>query len=717
MVEQPERIGRYEVTSRIAQGGQGTLYKAFDRRLQRHVAVKLLRESDDEHLRERFEREARAVANLVHPNIVTVFEVAEHDGQPFMALEYINGHTLSSIIHSESPPPLVRRLELMEGLCDGLALAHRYGVVHRDIKPSNLMVDEAGRLKIVDFGIARGAGDPNLTRAGLLVGTFNYMSPEQVEGRLLDGRSDMFAVGVVFYEFLSGCQAFPGNVPTAVLQRILLDAPEPLEQLCPGLDSAIAAIVRRAMERDPDRRFADMNEMRLAIARAREALDDTPAIEDAPPIAALLDAETRPPHLWGRPTNLEEAQGDDAPASKEQPTSGEPERPLTAEEHEADAHRTAEDARRLFDDGDCGEALALLEDFRPAHPLVSRAWVELSAKSAQGSPEARHGDDPVDATSRPSRHVVGPEATDRRSRSSLARLAVAAAVLFALAGLAAGLWIPRRDAPAGAVAASAHTAANTDPSATVGTLSAPPIDVTPLPRPAAGSPRGADPKSGTPPAVATANQPPIPDRSIEAQDRTPSGTEAVPTSAIVPSVGVLSDAANGPAILAAPPAQAPAPALTSSGPPTAGDRSLQSEPERSARTPAPAAAPQNPVSITPPPQPLPQPARLLSDEEQVQRTLAAYRQALDGRDVAGVLRVFPNANPAQVAQMFDGVVELTMEIGVRSTRVDGDRAVVGANVTQWIRKARDQRRRTDQLMEFQLQRTGDGWVITAIRPR
>jgi serine/threonine-protein kinase len=222
-----------------------------------------------------------------------------------MAMEYIQGRTLTSIIESDVLPSIVRRLELIESLCDGLAFAHRRGVVHRDIKPANLMVDEDGRLKIVDFGIARAGADVNLTQAGLLVGTVNYMSPEQVEGRELGGHSDMFAVGAVLYELLSRRQAFPGKNPTTVLNRILNTEPEPLERVCPDLDAAIPPIVARALKKNPAERFADLHEMRLALARVREQLESAPAFDPGESVSMPPPGVITPPPTR-RGTDLEE---------------------------------------------------------------------------------------------------------------------------------------------------------------------------------------------------------------------------------------------------------------------------------------------------------------------------------------------------------------------------------------------------------------------------
>ena len=271
----PAAIGRYEVKAFIARGGMGTLYLASDPVLQRQVAIKLLREADNEELRARFTREARSAANLRHRNIVTIFDVGDYQGQPFMAMEYIHGQTLSALIGSDPPPSTIRRLQFVEDLCDGLAYAHTRGVVHRDIKPANLMVDQEGTLKILDFGIARAAAESGMTQAGLLVGTLNYMSPEQVAGSAIDGRSDMFAVGAVMYELLTRRQAFPGKIDSGVLHKILNGEPEPFEALCPHLDPAIGQVIRRALQKEPAARFPDLQQMRAEVGQARRALESS----------------------------------------------------------------------------------------------------------------------------------------------------------------------------------------------------------------------------------------------------------------------------------------------------------------------------------------------------------------------------------------------------------------------------------------------------------
>ncbi len=254
----------------------GTLYLARDPGLDRLVAIKVLRDDfrDDSDVRARFEREARSVARLKHPNIVVVYDVGEHEGRPFMAMEYIPGETLTALIERHPPLPLTRRLELAEQLCAGLYHAHRSGVIHRDIKPANMMLDADGVLKILDFGIARLANS-GMTQDGMMMGTLSYMSPEQVVGRGVDHRSDIFATGAVLYELVALRQAFPGGVDSGVLNRILHEAAPPLREVLPGVDPELERIVTRALERDHTNRYPDANLMRRDLAHVRRRLEQS----------------------------------------------------------------------------------------------------------------------------------------------------------------------------------------------------------------------------------------------------------------------------------------------------------------------------------------------------------------------------------------------------------------------------------------------------------
>ena len=211
MASIPSRIGNFEVLSQLGSGGMGTVYLGRDPELGCQVAIKVIREEvRDQEVLDRFFREARAVAALRHPNIITVYASGQHDHQPYMAMEYVDGESLADIIRSRRTLPLSDKISYLEQICAGLHFAHHAGIVHRDVKPANIMVDREGVVRILDFGIARIEGSA-MTQDGSLMGSLNYMSPEQMLGRQVDHRSDIFSVGTVAYELLCYQQAFKGG--------------------------------------------------------------------------------------------------------------------------------------------------------------------------------------------------------------------------------------------------------------------------------------------------------------------------------------------------------------------------------------------------------------------------------------------------------------------------------------------------------------------------
>jgi serine/threonine protein kinase/tetratricopeptide (TPR) repeat protein len=274
-VPPPQFIGRFEIIGSIGSGGMGSLWRARDPKIGgRILAIKVLKEGlDNEEIRRRFMQEANAAGVLEHENIVRIFDVGEHNGEPFIAMEYIDGETLSAWIRRREPATIARRLKLIEELCDGLAYAHTFGIIHRDVKPANLMVERRrGRLKILDFGIAKLA-DSGITNAGALIGSFNYMSPEQVRGFQIDHRSDIFSVGAVLFELLSYRQAFPGGLGDGVLGRIAEQPAPLLRQAMEHADHEIEQIIARALQKDANRRFQDLTEMHRELTRARRRLE------------------------------------------------------------------------------------------------------------------------------------------------------------------------------------------------------------------------------------------------------------------------------------------------------------------------------------------------------------------------------------------------------------------------------------------------------------
>lgn len=265
MSKAPAHIGKYALLRPLGSGGMGEVHLAHDPEAERLVAIKVLCDAVlDQELLQRFLREGRATAKLRHTNIVTVYEVGEHEGRPFIAMEFVDGTALSDLLSHRQPLTLAEKLSYLEQICAGLHFAHRSGIVHRDVKPANLMIDSEGVVRILDFGIAR-VGDPGMTRSGSMVGTLSYMSPEQMLGRPIDHRSDIFAVGAVSYELLCGELAFPGDLHTGLAQRLPYEDPPALGARCPDVPPALEEIVFRALEKSPDNRFADLAEMAAAL--------------------------------------------------------------------------------------------------------------------------------------------------------------------------------------------------------------------------------------------------------------------------------------------------------------------------------------------------------------------------------------------------------------------------------------------------------------------
>ena len=210
----------------------GVVYRAHDSLLEREVALKIISASieGNPELRERFYREARAAGQLSHRNIITIHDLGEHDGQPYLAMEYLNGEDLQRRLSRPEPMSLARKLEIAADICDGLSYAHRRGLIHRDIKPANIFITDEGVVKLLDFGLARMVTS-ELTASNMMLGTLNYMAPEQVRGERTDHRADIFSFGVVLYEILSGRKAFQGDSFATTLYKILQDVPEPLQNI------------------------------------------------------------------------------------------------------------------------------------------------------------------------------------------------------------------------------------------------------------------------------------------------------------------------------------------------------------------------------------------------------------------------------------------------------------------------------------------------------
>jgi serine/threonine-protein kinase len=264
----PERIGRYEVLERIGRGGMGVVYRARDEAMGRDVALKVLTADleDDPDIRTRFYREAEAAARLSHPNIITIFDVGEDGDRFFIVMELLRGATLKDFLKQSDGSQIERKLDLMCQLCAGLGAAHNASIYHRDIKPGNIFVRADGILKILDFGVARLASS-SMTAAGFIVGTPDYMSPEQARGLEIDGRSDIFSLGGVFYFMLTGRKPFPAtDLPTLFRQIQSSSVPPP-----PGVDvpPELTTVVMKALSKKRETRYQTCQELMTDLDMVR----------------------------------------------------------------------------------------------------------------------------------------------------------------------------------------------------------------------------------------------------------------------------------------------------------------------------------------------------------------------------------------------------------------------------------------------------------------
>ena len=273
-------IGRYELKEKLGEGGMGVVYRAHDRLLDRIIAVKLISGPVEENseLRERFFREARAAGQLSHKNIITIHDLGEHESQPYLAMEYLEGEDLQRRLRRGVATSLNQKIALAIAACEGLEYAHVRGVVHRDVKPANIFITDTGTVKILDFGLAR-LITSELTQSNMMMGTLNYMAPEQVRGERADHRSDIFSLGVVLYELLSGRKAFDGDSFAATLYKILQEVPQPLLQLDATIPQELVEIVDRALAKSRDERYQHMSEMVSDLTVARDNL----GMRDSPP--------------------------------------------------------------------------------------------------------------------------------------------------------------------------------------------------------------------------------------------------------------------------------------------------------------------------------------------------------------------------------------------------------------------------------------------------
>jgi serine/threonine-protein kinase len=308
MAKKPNKIGRYRIVSELGRGAMGVVYKAEDPNLDRLVALKTIILPDDDSVRREYEKrfflEAKAAGKLTHPHIVTTFDCGEHDGTVYMAMELLEGTDLRTRMMKEGVTAL-EAVEIARQVADGLGYAHQRGIVHRDIKPGNIMLN-AGAAKIMDFGLARMRMSDHKTSTGMVLGTPRYMSPEQISGQPLDHRTDVFSLGIVLYEMLTGTRLYSGENIEQVEHAITTTEHVPPTRVVPGLPAMLDFVVARALKKDAKQRYQDARELAADLATCIAEL-------------RAQSAGTEPSASGSRTVKMEAATGDkaaDAPAAR-----------------------------------------------------------------------------------------------------------------------------------------------------------------------------------------------------------------------------------------------------------------------------------------------------------------------------------------------------------------------------------------------------------------
>jgi len=304
------KAGRYDLREELGRGAMGVVFHGFDPMIGRDVAVKTLRLSEAgtglsrEELVGRFQTEARAAGLLAHPNIVVVFDAGEEDGLFYITMEFVEGRSLQSLIDAHQPFPVPRVLKLMEQVCSALDFAHQHNVVHRDIKPANLMLTSDDTVKITDFGTAK-ILQFGTAQTAHVMGTPSYMSPEQVKGSPVDGRSDIFSLGVILYELMTGEKPFPGENITTVMYKIINEEPIPPRSLDSSIHPGLSAVISRALAKDPAARYQSCHELLNALKNYHEMMAPDATVRMAPISSQLAPGGTRPsaqpPRVAGLP--------------------------------------------------------------------------------------------------------------------------------------------------------------------------------------------------------------------------------------------------------------------------------------------------------------------------------------------------------------------------------------------------------------------------------
>jgi serine/threonine-protein kinase len=514
-----ETIGKYQVQKVLGRGGMGTVYEALDPFINRKVALKTMIAglADNPELKARFLREAQSAGGLRHRNIVTVYDLGEDKGQPFIAMEFIEGTDLEKVIQNKEPRTVEWKLDVLRQLCEGLGYAHKAGIVHRDIKPANVRVTHDGEVKIMDFGIAH-LQSSTMTKSGLVLGTVHYMAPEQIEGQKVDHRADIFSVGAIAYELIAYKRPFDGDTITAVMYKIMHDRADPKAlpetEYSPGLQE----IIMRALARDVKDRYQSLEDMHrelVGVVRRMPTHVGVSAPAKAPRPPAEPDREKAKQEIARVRADVERARAEGqlqralgmsrrllelAPQDKDAAAlAGQ----IEAAVQERQVDQLCETATAYAADGEmelAGKILARVEKMAPASPRFRQLKSFMADASSRGVAKA--------LTATAQEHLALGNLEEARAAAEEALLAqpsnaVAreirdrAADALAKKSRAAG-----RAAPASAVASAGAAGAerpHTPPAAAAATATPPPATA-PSASPSSAAPATSGPKTGVPEA-------------------------------------------------------------------------------------------------------------------------------------------------------------------------------------------------------------------------
>ena len=675
----------------------GVVYRAQDTLLEREVALKVIGASieGNPELRERFFREARAAGQLSHRNIITIHDLGEHDGQPYLAMEFLKGEDLQRRLSRPETLTLARKLEIAAEICDGLSYAHRRGFVHRDIKPANIFITEEGVVKLLDFGLARMVSS-EMTSSNMMVGTLNYMAPEQVRGERTDHRADIFSFGVVLYEILSGRKAFQGDSFATTLYKILQDVPEPLLNIDATLPYEVVRLVEKAIAKSRDERYQDLSELARDLSVQRQHL----SMSDAPTFSLPQSGGFRPPSDPPRPATVQRADSGQRPLSaphvldSSAPTmlsevpAGLPATPPDVPERAPVREPAASRGRRRAVMAGVAAAAVLAagalwsanrQERAPALDARQPAPTEQQAPAAQTGPppppaavgaptatigagsSATPGDDP------------GPPAEARSVDDARARMARAKA-----AATQAGARQGSR--PFAAALAAEREGQRLYSGKRLGDAAAKFYEAAGLYRSAELAP---DPSTGQ-----TSNAKPH--------------AQGSPAPAPEPAATAVAPPPAAPA--------APAPTATAPGAP-GGDITGQLPP---AGVPGPPIPP--PVRSTAP-APVP-PASPRSTEEDIREVVRRYEQALESRSVEALRRIWPSLQGAQeqaLRQEFSHARQIDVEIDNLAVAVNGNAATVTFVRRYQLATTDGQRLLTSSRTTMSLRRAANDWLIERVR--